>query len=615
MWTNPYVTHQNERMWKYLLGLPIAFGLLAGMSGAASPDAQALHIFQASVRPADSAGAVPQPVQLPDSWNKSGRHGKWDYEFAFNLSATPHEAWGLYLPRAGNRFLVLLNDQPIAQIGEFDNLRSDHAQRPHFVFLPQNSLRPGMNRLMLRIEGEKARYAGLSSVYVGPADEVRPLFVWREILQTYGSFGIVIVAVIFGLMSAGLAVKTRDHRFTLFAAACGFSAVRTSYAVVTELPMPAAYWQMLVDMCYAAYLVCLCLFSIRVMRIHSGAIQVLTLGFTVATLTMVPAYAVWQTVVARQIWNLSMIAYALCLVGWVISTWWRTRPPNVVPLVAAATLSIAIAIYDHALVYFSEDGYGAFTLARYTLLLFLVAMGWFLVTHYADQASIERKYQKQLAAELQDKTLELSAQFKKHEQLMLETAINDEHKRLMQDLHDVMGLQLNTLLSMAERGNLQQDTLTDEVRTAIEQMRMLVDSAQTFDGDFSHLLGHIRYRIESRLKRCGIALIWQASYDGPLPSFSDKSTMSLQRLIFELCSNVIKHAKARQVRLQVEPAPDTPRTLQITFSDDGIGLTGERHSQVLGTSSIRKRLDELNAQAISTNLAQGGLQYRVLIPF
>jgi signal transduction histidine kinase len=584
------------------------------MARAALPEPQTLHLYSANISQTGSEDARKLPVQLPDSWNKSDRHGKWDYELLFKLTDTPRQAWGLYLPRAGNRFSVRINGQPIAQVGEFDNLRSDQAQRPHFVFLPQNSMQLGDNRLVLSIQGEKARYAGLSSVYIGPAEEVRPLFVRREILQTYGSFGIVVVALIFGLMSVGLAFKTRDLRFTLFAAACGFCAVRTSYAIVTEQPMPAAYWQMLVDMCYAGYLVCLCLFSIRILRIQSGAIMALTWGFMVATLVLVPAYALWQVVLARQIWNLSMIVYALCLVWWVISVWWRTRPPNVAPLVVAAIASIAIAIYDHKLIYFSQDGYGAFTLARYTLLFFLVAMGWFLVTHYADQAVIERQYQKQLAAELENKTLELSAQFKKNEQLMLETAINHEHKRLMQDLHDGMGLQLNTLLAMAEKGDLQQDELTGEVRTAIEQMRMLVDSAQTFDGDFDQLLGHIRYRIESRLKRCGIELIWHASYDSLKPSFSDKATMSLQRLIFELCSNVIKHAKARHVRMVIEPVPGAASTLQITFSDDGIGLTNERHTRVLGTSSIRRRLEELNAQAISTNLVQGGLQYRILIP-
>ena len=83
-----------------------------------------------------------------------------------------------------------------------------------------------------------------------------------------------------------------------------------------------------------------------------------------------------------------------------------------------------------------------------------------------------------------------------------------ERERLVHDLHDGIGLQLNTLLYMAEDRTDTRSDMLQEVRTAIEQMRLLVDSSQRFEGSFPELLGQVRHRIESRLSRLGIQLQW-----------------------------------------------------------------------------------------------------------
>jgi signal transduction histidine kinase len=576
--------------------------------------AQALRLDQAIVKQGNEADAQSELVQLPDSWNKSDKQGTWDYQLSFTLDELPSVAWGIYLPRVGNRFSVQLNGQKIAQQGLSNDTRSDYAQKPHYFFLPNESLRLLKNQLVIKVHGDKARYAGLAAFWVGPVDELRPKFVLREIMQTWGSFSIMLVAVIFGFISAGLAYSTRDHSFTIFSAACAFCAIRTSYAVVTHIPFDYSYWNFIVDTCYAAYLICLCLFCMRVINLKARLAAWFTGSFVALSAVLVPLYAFTHNPLARQVWLLSMVVYAMCMCGLIIHAWYKLRTTATRVLAIAAGLSVALAIYDHLVVFYTADGYGSMAVARYSLLIFLVAMGWVLVNRSNQQMHAERNYRKQLAVELEARTLELSTQFKKQEQLISLAAHHEEQKRLMQDLHDSMGLQLNTLLVMVEKGGFRQDELTGEVRTTIEQMRMLVDGAQTFDGNFEELLGHIRYRIESRLRRCDIALKWHTDYAGLAPHLSDAAGKALQRLIFELCTNVIKHAKASRVQLDVVAAVGQPRTLQVVFSDNGVGFLQPDNHYGMGTTSMRHRLDELKATATHTSTAQGGLQYLILIP-
>ncbi len=571
--------------------------------------AQVMRLDQAVIM-APQGGAV----RLPDSWNKSGMQGTVVYELGFDLQEIPAAPWGIYLPRVGNRFSIALNGQEIAQLGLRNDPGSDYAQKPHYFFLPKDSLRLAGNQLTITVQGDKARYAGLAALWVGPADEVRSKFVVREVLQTWGSFSIMLVAVVFGLISAGLAYSTRDHSFTIFAVACLMCAVRTSYAVVTHVPFHYSWWHLLVDTCFAGYLICMCLFCTSALGIRSQYVAWLTAAFAMVTAILVPIYSFNHNAVARQIWLLSMVVYSISVFTFVIHTWYKQRSAAAQTLAIAAALSISLAVHDHILVFYTTDGYGSMALARYSLLTFLVAMGWVLVDRSNKQMHAERNYRKQLAVELETRTLELSAQFKKQEQFILQAVQHQEQTRLMQDLHDSMGLQLNTLLVMAEKGGFRPDELTLEVRTAIEQMRMLVDGAQVFDGNFEELLGHIRHRIESRLKRCDIALQWHADYAGLEPKLNERAGKALQRLIFELCTNVIKHAKATAVQLHITAAPDHRGVLQILFSDNGVGLAEPTQSYGMGTTSMRHRLEELNATATHTTTQQGGFQYQIRIP-
>lgn len=547
---------------------------------------------------------VREPVALPDSWNRSGREGTWEYTLGFD-GPTSSEPWAIYLPRAGNRFAVHLNGQQIGRFGRFEADLSDHAQRPHFLFLPDAALRAGANELRIVVQGERARYAGLAPVAVGPAHELRLRFVWREALQTWGSFAIVAISLALGLSALALARRSRDRSFGVFSAACLFCALRTSYALVSDPPMDYRLWAGLLDASYAGYLVCLCLFCTERLQLRNAWIGWATAALLAGVLVLVPLSAWAREAWARQALLALMVLYAFALCLAVIAAWYRQRTPASRVLAAAGGVAVALAVHDHVLVFYTRDGYGSFALARYSLITFVVAMAWLLVDRYARQSTEEARLREQVAAELARRTQDLEAQFDRQQQLAAENAQAHERRRLLQDLHDGMGLQLNGLLGMLQQGPLQRDELSREVRTAIEQMRMLMDSAEGFEGDVSILLGHIRYRIEQRLQRQGIRLVWDVQLAQPQRVLPPARAIALQRLVFELATNTLKHAGAREAMLWARDGGDAGDPLRLVFEDDGRGI---RHGVAagMGTRSIARRAEDLGARLWRRDRDGGG---------
>lgn len=551
-------------------------------------------IESATLREASAPPDTSRPVQLSDAWNGIDRSGTWLYETTFSGPDQP-APWGLYIPRVGNRARITLNGQVVGQLGALSQDMSDYAQRPHFFYLPETAMNATDNTLQIVVQGERARYAGLSTFAVGPVTQVQRMYFWRDLTQTQGSVAIVIIASLFAVASGALAGMSRDKTLMLFALACFFCAVRTTYALaISTHPLDHRVWSWIVDTAFAGYLVSLCLFCLDVIKLQRRWVVSVTAVLIAITLVLVPMHAFGRLAWARQLWTMSMVIYSMLISVALVYHWWRSPSTVTRVLGVAGLLAMSLALHDHLLVFYTKDGFGSFALARYSLVLFMGAMLWVLVTRFAHQQKRESNIREQLQTELEAKTSALITQFKSQALLIESMAHEKERERLVHDLHDGIGLQLNTLLYMAED---QADTRSDmrqEVRTAIEQMRLLVDNSQRFEGSFPELLGQVRHRIESRLCRVGIQLQWHVHVPQTDTKVDPSKAIAFQHLLFELTTNVIKHAQAKSMCIDLT-TDSTDHHILLTVSDDGIGFDPTRTKGGGGTRSIQRRLRDLEA--------------------
>lgn len=598
------------RAWRPRVRFSVAIALVLCWGPALADEV--IQIRSAQLQSLD--GTEKGTVALPDAWNTSGRSGTWVYRMEFSIASSPSQSWGLYVPRTGNRAIFYLNDLLLGELGRLDGDESDHAQRPHYFFIRAGSLHAGRNELRVVVQGEKARYAGLSTIEIGPVDAVRPSFNVREKLQVWGSFAIILISVVFALIATVLAGKTKDRAFAIFAAACVFCAFRTSYAVVVDPPFDYRLWTAAIDASYVAYLVCLCMFCADVLALHRRWTNGATVLLIACAAVLVPLYGWWRDVSARQLLLSLMILYATSLCVAVIVKWWMTRSIASAYLASAGAVSIALGIYDHVTVFYTADGYSTFAVARYSLLIFVLAMGALLVDRYVRQLEQEAGLRADVERQILERTHEMELHFDRQQAIAAQRVQKQERQHLMEDLHDGMGLQLHGLLGLIQSGSLERNQLAREVRTAIEQMRLLLESAEGFDGDVSLLLGDIRYRIEQRLQRQGIRLDWNSTLAQPQRILAPQHAIALQRLVFELVTNTLKHSGAKVVTLSILDEPNAGGGLHLSYADDGCGYEVGLARTGVGTRSIQRRVSDLGAEFAITAAQGSGVRIRLSIP-
>jgi signal transduction histidine kinase len=174
-------------------------------------------------------------------------------------------------------------------------------------------------------------------------------------------------------------------------------------------------------------------------------------------------------------------------------------------------------------------------------------------------------------------------------------AVAAERERILQDMHDGIGVHLITALNMARRDDLDREELARSIEESLQDLRLIIDSLDVVGGDVLPLLGNLRFRLEPRLAALGIRLDWQVQ--PPLPELSyltPESALSILRIVQEAINNAIQHASPRTVCITVRTEAEW---ILIEVADDGSGFAlrnGPQPSR--GLSGMRVRAARLGAR-------------------
>jgi len=177
--------------------------------------------------------------------------------------------------------------------------------------------------------------------------------------------------------------------------------------------------------------------------------------------------------------------------------------------------------------------------------------------------------------------------------------VGEERRRMARDLHDDVGARLLTGLHTAD------ERTRPTLQAALSDIRAIVSGLAGEEAELERVLAQMRHEAARRLEAAGI------EFDCPLPEndvplirLDYRVHKAITSAVREIVSNVIRHAEARTISMNVELADDT---LTLRFSDDGRGmpdaaLTGE--SAGYGLKSLRQRIADLGG-ALSIGNGRG----------
>jgi two-component system sensor histidine kinase UhpB len=222
----------------------------------------------------------------------------------------------------------------------------------------------------------------------------------------------------------------------------------------------------------------------------------------------------------------------------------------------------------------------------------------------------------------------------------LAQALDAERRRISAELHDRTGpnlaaisLNLSTLElrlgAGGDPGNLLQETRQLLAET-IDELREFSSELRPARLEYSGLVPALTERIERFRRRSGIDVQWRVRWnDEPAPSGEEAARAQeaatprlvpehewlLYRIVQEALTNCIKHAAARNVRIELA---EEPGGLSLTIEDDGAGFDPRRLAEAgvagLGLLTMRERVADARGSFDLDSAPGQGTRIRVRLP-
>lgn len=192
-------------------------------------------------------------------------------------------------------------------------------------------------------------------------------------------------------------------------------------------------------------------------------------------------------------------------------------------------------------------------------------------------------------------------------------ATESERRRIARDLHDGIGQELGSLMLAFEQlqaaGTQGVDRLKHRLQSSIGQVRSLSHQMMPRALELAGLAPALEELVQQTFEDAAI----EAEFDAfRLPEELDPQvSLVAYRVAQELISNVIRHAEATEVSVQLSAPRDI---LALTVEDNGRGFTPDPQAPGIGLTNMRTRLQQVGGTLTYEPGEDGGTRALVRIP-
>lgn len=519
-------------------------------------------------------------------------------------------SWAVCLPFFYDGGQIWVNGQRVGHVPESTADLHVRWERPQLIPLPPGLLQPHGNLLAVRAAAAPVHgVRHFPRVVVGPLAELQPRADRRTFwVRTMPQATVVVCLLVAGFVLFIYWRRRSEVLYGLFGLAAALWGVRTLTFVIERMPVES--WQMWRITYLAAtggFIVVLALFALRFAGIRRPALEKGLLAYWLAG----PA-ALWLAGpgyegLINQLWSAGLIPIGVAILG--LSVWSLLRQRTLTAAIMPVTLVIAVLAGVHDYMVAWNVGLLArwapnwasqrIFLLHYGANLMLVGMGVLLTLRFIEALSSLQTANRKLAdlnetleQRVAERERHLAANFERMADLQRDRAAAQERQLIMREIHDGLGSRLFTSLLRVERGDMSDRQIADTLRDCIADMRLALEALAP-DDDFQAALGNFLFRWQTQMQEAHIQPVWTIDVPDGALNLPRQAVLQLLRIAQEALTNVLKHACAKNVRIELRQCGGM---LELEVVDDGMGADLSNGKAGRGIGNMRARARQIGGQ-------------------
>jgi signal transduction histidine kinase len=556
-----------------------------------------------------------RPVRLPTPVSKEdGPNAPIWYRLTFDLPLAPEGTWAIFIRRAEEHVVLFNESAAVPVAGHATASPASGWNYPRYFEVAGERLHAGHHVLYARVYPSSVGEHQLSVVMLGPASELLNLFRDQLVLQVIGPSMAGAVSAVVGLFMLALWLHRRsDTAFGWLGFACAFMILHFARFFVPGSLAPA-WLRPVGDGAFGWMVLGLMLFVFRVAgRRYARAERFVAVYALAGTMLLFVAADRPAYVLIRDCYTVGLFPVDAGVLACQSILAWRTRAPMMIALALAAIATVGLGIHDLYVRNFALLDDTTFYLMPYCPLLLSLAAGGAVIERMVRSYRALDRLNVELEARVAAREAELARSYARAAELEKRAAIAGERRRIMRDMHDGLGNQLISSISLAESGALPSHEFAELLRRCIDELRLVIDSLKPLSDDLNAVLANFRYRFENRLAAAGLTLEWDVGDVPRHPSLTPDVILQIIRIVQEAFSNVIKHAGARRVSVTAH-YDNATEVVGLRIADDGAGFDGGSLRPGDGFPSMKARAACLQAQLDIISGPGQGTDIRLALP-
>jgi signal transduction histidine kinase len=200
-------------------------------------------------------------------------------------------------------------------------------------------------------------------------------------------------------------------------------------------------------------------------------------------------------------------------------------------------------------------------------------------------------------------------------------ALVDERERIGRELHDgiIQAIYASGLILEGARQNLAEDPekARDQLTQAIENLNVTIQDIRRYIFDLRGELSQddLETGLRKMLKDFRVNTLLETEFDvsgDGIRRFDAERRQHIFQIAREALTNVARHARARKVQVHLEYGTNA---LQLSISDDGVGLSALPSDNGHGLRNIRERTRLLSGMLDIDTAPQEGLRLVLTVPY
>ena len=523
-----------------------------------------------------------EDVTLPDVWTRRwpGDGGpvwyRMDWERGCAATTTGAEPLAVGLSGMSMAGEVFINNDLLWRDASLVEPLSRSWNMPRAFLLPESALHAGVNTVWVRVVGPASLSPGLGVLQVGSVQDVMQLQKsnqWRQRVVYLISLGLS--AAVGCLFLVVWCLRRAEHAYGWYGAMSLCWVVYLTTLLVTD-PWPLSDTLAMSRanvVLFVLYVACFCLFTFRfgqqVLARTEKLLWVMA-GLCMAAVLLAPDVVAGD--VMGAVWvGFALVFFANCLqFQWHA---WRTRDSQHILLALCWLFLLVVGVHDIVLIlslWSAQDSWSAVTGPVATVFM-AVLLGGRMV---ANTRRIER-FNHELGDAIAQARAELAQVLEREHAQALGHAKLQERMQIAHDLHDGLGGSLMRSMALVELAPqpLPNTRVLSLLKVLRDDLRQVIDQGSSAGAQVPETpmqwAAPLRHRFTRILDDMGVQTQWNiaAQWQGRPSALQ---CLGLTRLLEEALSNVIKHSRARYVRIEcTQPQPDT---LHLCIDDDGVGF-------------------------------------------